>query len=420
MFGKAASNKVFIFGLVLLTLIAAGLRMYGLAATPPTSDDFGVVASAFDFVKGGHYGPTMWQHPKLRDLLTYVAMTSFDGSVWGVKLVSLTLGTLSVPVLGLLARKLFASNGIALLAAFFMAIDSVHIDFSRQAIQEVHMPFFCLLAILAALYSGTKRNPLLLIISGLLFGLGLAGKWYVVFPLVVTFSFLTFSTFTAEGVSNREKCGEMVLLLSTLVVLPITVYMLTYLPWFLNRGYDISDWFTAQKFMAHENLVHQGFNTYLIENSSYPALWFLKPVTWADFIVAASKPVIWIAVSNPFVWMLTLPATIFLLYKGIKEKVWSHLFISALFWSSYLPLALARRPIWVNTSFAVTPFAFIIVAYAVTTWLRNTKHRDRFLYLYLSTVIIVSVPLYLLATGKGFDNVLLQPITELFRPMNER
>jgi len=415
----AVSDRAFFLLLLALTLLAGGLRVYGLAATPPTSDDFGVVTSAFEFVKRGHYGPTMWQHPKLRDLLTYLSMTSFNGNLMGVKGVSLTLGTLSVPVLGLLARKLFSLNSVALLAAFFMAIDPVHIDFSRQAIQEVQVPFFSLLGILAALYCGPRRHPVPLLISGVLFGLGLAGKWYVMFPLAVTCAALALSSAREPGTTAREKAGELSLLLGTLVLLPATVYLLTYLPWFLHRGYDLADWLAAQRFMLQENLVHQGFNDYLKENSSYPALWFLKPVCWADFILAGGKPIIWIAISNPFVWMLTLPANIYLLYRG-RGKVWSLLFLSALFWCSYLPLALSGRPIWVNTSFAVTPFAFMIVAFALVSWAECKRNGRRLIVGYLLVILLAAGPLYLLAIGQGFESSLLHPIIALFRPSNER
>lgn len=412
-------GRRFLWALAAVTLVAALLRIQGLAAAPPTSDDFGVVTSAFEFVRRGFYGPTMWQHPKLRDLLTYLSLDWFGPTVAGLKGASLLLGTLSVPVLGLLGRRLFASGGIGLLAAFFLAVDPVHIDFSRQAIQEVQVPFFSLLGLLVALYYRPGR-PLPLLICGVLFGLGLAGKWYVIFPMAVTLASLAWRVRCQPDWSRRDKWGETALLLAALTLLPATVYLLTYLPWFVQGGHDLSDWVTVQLIMVRENLVHQGFNTYLMENSSRPALWFLKPVAWADFVLAGPTPTVWIAVSNPFVWLLTLPAVGLMTYRGIKERREGLLFLAAIFWASYLPLALAKRPIWVNTSFAVTPFAFLAVAYAVVAVTRQRRHGLRLVGAYLALVLLAAVPLYLLATGAGFDNALLHPLVEGFRPANER
>ena len=405
--------------LAALTALAAGLRLYRLADTPPSADGE-VVASAFDFVARGHYGETMWQHPKLRDLLTAASIRGLGGGMWGLKLPSLLMGTISVILVALLARRLFRSDAIALLAALFLAIDPVHVDFSRQAIQEVHVPFFSLLGILAGLAYAAHRRMLLAVAAGILFGLGLAAKWHALFPLLVVLAGLGARTLRDEGASRREKAEELAFLSAALLLLPATVYLATYLPWFMHRGYDLGDWIAAQRWMARENAVHQGFKEYLMEYDSYPVLWFVKPVVWADFALTGSGPFVLLAISNPLVWLLTLPAAAALLRVAIREKDRNAIFLSALFWCSYLPLVAAGRPIWVNSSPAVTPLAFVIVAWGVVSALRGAARPRLLLSGYLAGVLVVAAPLYLLAIGNGLHDPMLGRIVEQFRPANER
>ena len=59
---------------------------------------------------------------------------------------SLLLGILGVPLLGILVYRITGSRIAGVLAAFLLALDPVHITFSRQALQEVHTIFFLLLA----------------------------------------------------------------------------------------------------------------------------------------------------------------------------------------------------------------------------------------------------------------------------------
>ncbi|BCS52117.1 phospholipid carrier-dependent glycosyltransferase [Geobacter sp. SVR] len=412
-------NDRFLLGLAIITAVAVVLRSYGIGAAPMTSDDVGAVASAFDFVRDGRYGPTMWQHPKLRDILNFIFLNLLGGGAGGVKGASIVLGTLSVPLIGTVTSRLSGSHIMGLLAALFLAVDSVHIDFSRQAIQEVHLPFFVLSALLVMLIYRSNRKSHLLVISGILFGLALAVKWSALFPLAATAAFLLFEC-AKDDLPFHDKCSDIAFIVVSLVVLPAAVYFLTYVPWFVRGGHDLWDWLAAQRLMARENVIHQGFQAYTNELTSYPVLWFLKPVNWADFTFFAGHPVVFVAISNPLVWMLTLPAFALLLYNGIKEKAPNLLFLSLLFWGAYLPLALARRHIWLNSSFAVTPFAFMGVAYFIITWLKRIPYRNLLCSLYLAAMLLTAVPLYFLAIGKGYGNPILHPVVELFRPANER
>ncbi len=411
--------RLFFAILSFLTIIGAVLRIYWLADTQPTGDEYYTIAEAFDYMVRGHYGLEMWHHPKLRNILVFLAIKFFGTNAEGFRLASIVFGILTIPLTGLVAKRLTRSDAAALLATLFMTLDAIHIELSRQAIQEVYMPFFLLLGIYLALRYKEHHNDILLVLSGVVFGLGLASKWNVAIPLILTLMFLAYLILKQGGLTAFERSTELLFLFATMAVLPLTVYILTYYPWLIHRGYDLGEWFTTQKIMFAENLVHQGANPEMLQVQDHtPLLWFVRPVGFADFLMNGNEPVVVLGVSNPFVWLLTLPAIGYLMLQ-VRKLDRQHLFILALFWCSYLPFVLSRRLTGANTALTVTPFAFIAVASVIMKLLKEKPHRNYYVSVYISLVFLTALPLYLLAVGKGYGTI-LQPILELYRPMHER
>lgn len=412
------NSKRFFPIVLLVTAVGAALRGWGLDAQPLSGDDIGSILSAGGYMESGHLGPTMWNHPNLRNVLVYFSMSIFGG-VWGVKAASLVLSTLTVSLVALVARRIFNSAAVAAMAAFFLAIDPLHIDFSRQAVHEIYMPFFSLAGIYWAFKYRDEGKPFLLILSGVFFGLGTASKWDVAFPLAVTFLYLIQSLFRDKTLSGDDRLARGFFISCALVMVPAAVYLLTFTPWFL-RGYGMADWLYLQKAMFIETTTHAGYNPYNFEIDHRAYLWFIKPVSFVDIIFSGGAPKILIGISNPFVWLLTIPSMAYLLHKSVGEKNVEYAFLFALFLFTYLPFVATGRPIWAHTAFSVTPFAFMATAYALRGACRRLQHGRTVLSVYLLTTVMAAAPLYLLATGRGGDYRLLKPVIEMYRPVNER
>jgi dolichyl-phosphate-mannose--protein O-mannosyl transferase len=190
------------------------------------------------------------------------------------------------------------------------------------------------------------------------------------------------------------------------------VYVLTFLPWF-QRGYDLSEWVRLQQSMAAETAQHTGeHNPYLYENDYRAFLWFIKPVAYVDFTMEGERAVIFAGISNPLVWLLTLPAMIWVALRAAREKVPDGWLLVALFLATYLPFALTTRPQWAHSALSVLPFCVAAIAWALRMrWLPGRE-----LWIYLAAVVIVSLPLYLLAIGAGYEIPLLRSIIEIYRP----
>jgi dolichyl-phosphate-mannose--protein O-mannosyl transferase len=355
----------------------------------------------------GHFGPTMPNHPNLRNILVHASMKVFGTGAFGLRGFSLLLGVLGIPVLGLMAYRITSNVTASCLAAFFLAVDPVHITFSRQAIQEVHTAFFFMLGTVLAV-TGVKSEKggelVLLPLAGVSFGLGLASKAHALFPLLVCLAFAALNC-RRSGTPWRD----LVFAALSLGLLPLSVYMLTYAPWF-GRGYGLSDWVFMQRELLGIMTAHAG-NPMDSMLDTRPWQWFMSPlVGYGNFTHSGGRPFVTIAVGNPLVWMLVLPSSAWMLYRRTPGG-W---LLLALFFTAYLPLAFTTRPIWVLSSIAVTPFAFAIVGRAVSDVAKRMGMNA--LYAYVVLTLAISMALFPLSVGKALDYGYLGAIVQRHNP----
>ena len=402
--------------LAAITLLALFLNAFQLARQPVSPDDFDVALTAINYMESGHLGPTMWNHPGLRNILVYGTLRVFGTGVLGVKGVSLLLGTLCTPLVGLITLRLFKDNRIAVIAALLWACDALVIDFSRQGINDIYLAFFPLAAIYLVYRFRESGSQAWLLGSGVCFGLGLASKWSVLFPLLATFILLVVVAIHKEidgspWVRLARYCHVAVLLL----LVPCLVYLLTFIPWF-SRGYSFSEWPALQRSMFLETSQHKGYRPKPWDDRDNRAYkWFVVPSVYVDpfmnmdtagggdrdFPSVGSNVTVVLGAANPLVWLLVLPAIVFVLRHGIRERDEGACYLAGLFLISYLPLALSPRPIWMNTALSVLPYAIMAVAWLVWSVVSRFKKRRLVLTIYLLPVLLVAAPLYLLAIGKG-------------------
>ncbi len=394
-----------LFTLVVVTVLAFGLRAWGLGQQVPTGDDIGVALSADHWVLHGQTGPSVGYHPRLRDALTYLSLGLFGPTAIGLKGFSLLLGTLCIPLTGLIAWRLTRNPVVLLIAATLLAFDGASIDYSRQAIQESQTTFFILLGTWLALEATVRGldgpQRWLVPLSGLSFGLGVSSKFYALPPLVVSVVILLLAS------RKRRRWDESMFVAASLVGVPALVYLLSYAPWF-TRGYGLWDFIVYQRALMESILTHS--RTWGFIKFDEPALWFVQPfMGFADFVVdPQGVGHLSVAAGNPLVWLMVLPAVLYsLIVKGHRR---SHQLAQAYFWVSYLPLALSPRPVWLLSAIPIVPFAILIVSLVLADL--GTRYGMRWVYLYLTAVVVTSLALYPLAVGRALDFGYLRPIVE--------
>lgn len=414
-----SDNRKFYILLVAITLLGALLRAQGIAEQPAFPDEVMSAWTAENYVEQGQFTPTMPYHPKLRNLLYYWSRHNFGEGSWSIRGWSVVFGTLSIALLGLLARLLSRSSTVGLIAAFLLCIDPVHITFSRQFIQEVHTAFFFLAGTVLVLVStrgalegeqGFYRAERLMPLAGVAFGLGLACKAHALMPMLVCIALVAY--LWARG---RTSAPEVIVAAVSLTVLPVAVFMWTYAPWFA-RGYDLMDWVFMQRVLAVTSVLHQG-NALDIMVDDRAWLWFIKPFTeYSNFTHRDGKAFVTVAVDNPLIWMLVLPSCAWLIYEFRKTRDVMVALAVGLFLVAYLPLALSSRPLWILSSIAVTPFAYVMVAWMGASIAQRLNSGRQVLSGYLAIAFVASMLLYPLCTAGALEHGYLKPFTERLDP----
>jgi len=394
------NRKGFIILITSIFITGVLFRVMFLWTQPPLGDDTLFVISAENYMERGQVGPSMIHHPNLRNILIYVSTRFFGNGPLGVYGPSLLSGILCIILVYLLALEFLKDRAASAIAMFFIAIDPLHISFSRQAIQETTTAFFILLAVYLYFMFLKKERLLFLTLSGIAFGLGTASKWQALFPLMYCIVHLIVTR-------KRGALG----LLSHLTLLPFTVYLLTFIPWF-TRGYDLIEWFHYQKQLYYLNTIHVNPVEEAIRNPGKPLLWFIIPAGYGIFTYSAGVPYVTVSMGNPLIWLLALPCLIFIIS---RHKIMEYLHPGGLFLVSYIPMVLAsiNRDIYVLSAVSVTPFAFIIIAGVINTLRKRFRY---IVYPYLGIVLVVSILMYPMAIGRALEYPYLKPVVERYNP----
>lgn len=390
-------NTALIAGIFILGIV---LRTIFLWSQPPLEDDYLFVVSAENYMQRGQIGPSMIHHPNLRNILIYISTRLIGKGPLGVYGPSLITGVLSILLVYLLCLEWTGERLVSLIAMFFLAVDPLHISFSRQAIQETTTAFFILLGVYLFFVFLRNNRDLFLALSGISFGLGTASKWQALFPLFYCLVYL---------IATRKK--ESLRHISYLTILPFTVYLLTFLPWFL-RGYDLLEWLHYQRQLFFLNTLLVNPIEEVIKNPGKPLLWFIIPSGYGIFTYSESTPYVMIALGNPLTWLIAIPALAYILICSERKR---YLHIAGVFLVSYIPMIMAsiNRDIYVLSAVSVIPFAFMAVAAMVGKLAGRIKF---FLSAYLSLVFVVSLLMIPLSTGKALEYPYLKGIVEQYNP----
>lgn len=329
-------------------------------------------------------------HPPLGKLLIACGIALFGMSPFGWRFAGCLFGILMLPVLYVLAKRLFGRDLWALTAAALLAFDFLHFTQTRTALIDAFAVFFILLAytLMYRYYTETpaelpyRSSLILLACCGCVLGLGIAVKWTAVYAacgLAVLF---------VQGAVRRYRAGERVLPTCLWCVLffgivPFGIYFLSYLPYF-TADTQTPAWkifFDNQIYML---TYHGGFS----EPHPFQSKWYTWPLVYrpiwyygAKSLAAEGLVSSICALGNPLVWWcgaLCIPVS---LYRCVRSREDRFLLTAML--SQYLPWAFISRPTFIYHFFASVPFLILMLVSA----LKALSERMR--YGYVLTVVLL-------------------------------
>jgi dolichyl-phosphate-mannose-protein mannosyltransferase len=340
-------------------LAAALFRLPGLGY--PTEEYFDEVyhaKTALQYLRGET--PTEWVHPPTAKLLIAVgvALFGYEPAAW--RLAPALAGTLLAPVFFLLARRVLATERAAILATSLLLLDGVYLVQSRVAMTNVFAVLFQQLSALLVLRaaSAPRLGLRASAAAGVALGLALSTRWTSLWA----WGFLGLVFLALRG-RRALRAAELLQGFGLFVVIPLGVYLLSYVPWMLQaHPHGLGEWrdrvidVVAQQreiWRYHANL--RATHTYFSPWWTWP--WLVRP-TWYFWWSGAGVVRGIVALGNPALWWASVPVSLWAVVTGVRWRDPRRIFAGTGFFLMYLPWGVSPRTLnFSHYLFEAIPYA---------------------------------------------------------------
>jgi dolichyl-phosphate-mannose-protein mannosyltransferase len=373
-------------------------------------------------------------HPPLGKWIIALGMAAFGPeNPVGWRISTAIVGIFAVILIMLIAKKLFSSTLLAVIAGGLFAIEGNAIVMSRVALLDNHLMLFLLLGFGAVLLDRSHSARLLkrwvsrrtaaersldwgpslwgrpwLIAAGLAFGLASAVKWsglyflaaFAIYTLVVDALACRRAGITFWGTGTLVKQAPVTFVLAIPVAL--AAYLVTWTGWFLNAG-SYGRQFANQPGNAWEGpfawVPHalQSFWHFQVSVYQYhvgemrPHPYQANPLTWLFMVRPTSM--YWLSssngengcttdlcgasitgIANPLIWLAATAAILYLAYRLARYREWKVGFILMGVAAGYLPwLLYLHRTVFQFYTIAFEPYLILALTFAIGLILGSSR-----------------------------------------------
>ena len=313
-------------------------------------------------------------------------------NTYGWRVASMLFGTLCIPMMYLLARRLWSNRLFAIAAATLACFDGMFFVQSRIGMIDIFPIFFILTAYYLFLVHIQSRSDtaamLSLVALGTVLGIGIASKWIVLAAwasigllllvrLVLGALHLEWGPpiFRGHGLYWTRYVAVGIL---ALILIPAALYLISWYPFFARGQFhtlaDLID-YQMQSFNYHRTLV--ATHPYGSPAWSWPFL--ARPVLYyAEYQNATGGPGIgfdvftgqamWARISNlgnPWIWWTSLPAVASLPYFIVRHRSFPATVILLGFVTQYLPWFPITRVLFMYHMFGGLIFMVLANAFVI-------------------------------------------------------
>jgi dolichyl-phosphate-mannose--protein O-mannosyl transferase len=349
------------------------------------------------FWKESRYDTGAWVHPPLGKWMIAGGELAFGTDSFGWRASAAATGTATVMALALIAYLLFASPLWAFVAGSLLAVENLSFVQSRTAMLDVFVTFWIVLGLALLLLDrrwierrtrqpegngeDERRAAAPLwrpwrFAAGAALGAGFATKWSaltaIVAAIVIAF---VWEVTRRRGAGVRRPILDAIpaegfgIVLSFLVV-PILVYVASYVGWFTHFGWDLAEWGRLQQaiFEYHRELstidraTGEPVHAYL----SVAWRWILlsRPVLYYADYGEGVRQVIY-ANGNPAIFWGSLFAFPYVAFAWWRRRDWRAGFVVLSIAGLYLPWFLVPRPQFLFYATPIAPFFVLACVYAL-------------------------------------------------------
>jgi dolichyl-phosphate-mannose-protein mannosyltransferase len=338
-------------------LIAAVTLMGGLLRFIRLDDPSDIVFDETYYAKDGCWYATASErmcdvdgeqtsvHPTLGKWIIAAGIKAFGYDSFGWRVAAAIVGTITIAILYLLARKILRSSAAAGVVAGLFALDFLHFVQSRIAMLDVFVPLFGLAAVLFIVLDrdallqgdaarGTLRRPWRLG-AGVAAGAAASSKWSGAFFVVIVLLLAIAWEYAArredgDGRAFRRTLREQGLaIVVSLLLVPVLLYIATFagriegelfaLPWredaWLRALWDRH----VYMFRFHYGLE----DTHLYQSPPWSWIVVKRPVSYFYETTKAGESKEILALGNPLVWWTSIAALLYVVSKWIRVRDYS-------------------------------------------------------------------------------------------------
>jgi dolichyl-phosphate-mannose-protein mannosyltransferase len=293
-------------------------------------DEVYFARAAEDYVN--HVIPLERTHPPLGKLIQAVGVVAFGETPFGWRIMGIIFGTLMVPLMYLLGKKLFGTWIGGFSAAFLFTFDFMHFTMARIGTVDTYVVFFSLMSQLFfliyfsnVLKSGWKTSILPLLLAVIFFALGFSTKWFILWGTAGMLALLVALRFR-EILKLKGNLGDKYvaffahpfLLLVGCIGVVAAIYFATYIPEMIFGDSPLTI-FNLQNAMF-------GFHSGTVTDSasapwwSWPLMFRFDGVTvprWFDITYLPNNTVSTItAFGNPAIWWVGFASMVVLAFRA--------------------------------------------------------------------------------------------------------
>ncbi|MGH7903864.1 MAG: phospholipid carrier-dependent glycosyltransferase [Candidatus Dormibacteraceae bacterium] len=395
-------------------------------------------------IAGGEWG-WGWFRATFQGARGDIANLGFNPFGW--RIMACLVGTLCVPLMYLLAHRLWRNRVFAVAAALMTCLDGLFFVQSRIGMIDIFPIFLILLAywlFTIHLQSRTARASLItLLLTGTVVGLGIAAKWIVlavwatiVFLLVLRVLWHRIDAGLGGEAGTGSRRAEaargpaipggarwgpyLIVAAVALVLVPAVIYVASWTPFFVRgQFHTLADlWhYNVQAYIYHATL--KATHPYGSKWYTWPFL--IRPVAYyfqgsgLGIDQWTGRPLVAgiVDLGNPWIWWTSLPCLVAMPYFAIRHRSYPAAFICVAFVTSYLPWTRVSRVLFLYHMFGSLPFmilalAFVLARVHASSWhgwevgftrLRLLVTGRRLVYAHLLLVVAFFVFLYPIWTG---------------------
>jgi Gpi18-like mannosyltransferase len=374
--------------------------------------------------------PYEWTHPPLGKLIIASGITVFGLNPFGWRIMGVIFGTLMIPIIFLLGKKMFGSYIGGFTAAFLLTFDFMHFTEARLGITDTYLAFFSILSQLFffiylsnVIRKGWKNASVIpLFFSFMFFALGFSTKWLVLFGFLGAMAILIIMRFSdliktkSKTISDKfyaffEYPYAYIMLF---IIIAIGIYFATYIPDML-AGRSLMNVAQLQDAMYTYHAAPIGLDhPYSSPGWSWPLI--EKPLwLYINYLPADMRSTISLF-GNPAVWWIGFAAIITLTGATILKAVAelkkrriiqleiSAIFLSVVFFAQWLPYALISRGLFIYHYYVSVPIICLASAYFISKYWKYTWMKIAALA-YFATVIALFVLFYPVISGTPVSTI---------------